>query len=81
MKEQDVGESSSDRRTHTVYPVKCLLVTGDLMSGFKFYGSFDSKEKARQWAGDHLRKEAPYLLHDILDVRKGTTNDNSSEAR
>lgn len=62
------GRRSGGRTSHTVYPVKHLLVTGELTTGFQFYGPFDSVAAAGQWATDHLKPGTPHRVHDMFDV-------------
>jgi len=45
---------SGGRVTHTVYPIKYMVATGDLVSGFYFYGPFETVDKADQWATRNL---------------------------
>jgi len=59
---------SDGRATHTVYPIKYMVVTGELTSGFIFYGPFDSMDVARQWAGSNLRTDTFYRVHNMHDV-------------
>lgn len=67
--ETEGGESNGGRRTHTVYPTKHLLVTGELTTGFEFYGPFDTVEKAGRWATDNLKKGEFHRVHNMHDVR------------
>lgn len=55
----------SGRTTHIVYPVKHILVTGELTTGFQFYGPFDTVAGAGQWATDNLKDGLPRRIHDI----------------
>lgn len=57
------------RTSHTVYPVKYLLVTGELTTGFQFYGPFDSVAAAGQWATVNLKPGTPHRVHNMSDVR------------
>ena len=36
---------------------KWLVVHGNVCDGFEFYGEFDTKEDAFEWADDHLEGE------------------------
>ena len=56
------------RTSNTVYPVKHMLVTGELTTGFQFYGPFDTVAKAGQWATDNLRPGTAHRVHDIFYV-------------
>lgn len=67
--ETEGGGSNGGRRTHTVYPTKHLLVTGELTTGFKFYGPFDTVEKAGRWATDNLKEGEFHRVHNMYDVR------------
>lgn len=62
---------SDGRVTHTVYPVKHMVVTGGLTTGFTFYGPFDSVGLARQWAGSNLRTDTFYRINNMFEVRDG----------
>ena len=42
-------------KTHISYPVKYLLATGELTTGFTSYGPFDGSRKAYQWAEANLK--------------------------
>lgn len=66
---QGGGSSIGGRRTHTVYPTKYLLVTGELTTGFDFYGPFDSVEKAGRWATDNLKAGEFHRVHNMHEVR------------
>lgn len=63
------GLSVDGRRTHTIYPTKYLLVTGELTTGFDFYGPFDSVEKAGRWATDNLKAGEFHRVHNMYEVR------------
>ena len=55
--------------TNTMYPVKHLVVTGELTTGFKFYGPFESVPKAGQWAVANLKDGLPYRIHNLFEVK------------
>ncbi len=57
------------RVTNTVYSVKHMVVTGELTTGFQFYGLFDTVERAGQWATHNLKPGTPYRVHNMSDVR------------
>lgn len=65
------GSKNGDRKTHVTYPLKYLLITGELTTGFRFYGPFDSVEKAGRWATDNLKVGEFHRIHDLCDVRTG----------
>ncbi len=56
-------------KTHVVYPIKCLVVTGELDTGFTFFGPFDGLRAAGEWATRNLRTNIPYRVHNFYDVR------------
>jgi hypothetical protein len=58
------------RTSHTVYPIKYLLVTGDLTTGFQFYGPFATVASAGQWATRNLKPGTPHRVHNMYDVRE-----------
>jgi hypothetical protein len=62
---------NTGRITNTVYPIKYMVVTGELTTGFVFYGPFDSLSKAGQWATYNLKDGLPHRVHSIFDVRGG----------
>lgn len=57
------------RATHTVYSTKYLLVTGELTTGFQFYGPFNSVAAAGQWATANLTAGTSHRVHNMFDVR------------
>ncbi len=58
------------RKTHTVYPVKYMVVVGDLNSGFQFYGPFKDVHAADKWATDNLRVGMRCNVYPLFDVRE-----------
>lgn len=46
-----------DLKTHTVYPVRFMVVVGELHDGFRMYGGFESFEKAQTWAQENMKRE------------------------
>jgi len=64
------GRLSGGRVKHTIYPVKYMVVTGDLTTGFQFYGPFDTVEKAEEWAA-HGLKVGVWNLLQLFNVRDG----------
>jgi hypothetical protein len=46
-----------------------MLVTGELTTGFMFYGPFDTMDKAGQWATANLKPGTFHRVHNIIDVR------------
>ena len=56
------------RVNHTVYPIKYMVVTGELTTGFTFYGPFDTLDKAGQWATVNLRAGTFHRVHNMYDV-------------
>lgn len=58
----------SGRTTHTMYPVKHILVTGELTTGFQFYGPFDTVAEAGQWATYNLRPGTAHRVHDMYYI-------------
>lgn len=60
------------RTTHTVFPIKHMLVTGELTTGFQFYGPFDTVFAAGQWATKNLKPGTPHRVHNMYDVRNGS---------
>ncbi len=65
------GSKGGDRKTHVTYPLKYLLITGELTTGFRFYGPFDSVEKAGRWATNNLKPGEFHRVHDLYDVGIG----------
>lgn len=60
--------SIGGRVTHTVYPTKYMVVTGELTTGFQFYGMFDNAAVAGRWATLNIKGNAPYRVHNMHDV-------------
>ncbi len=60
--------SKAGRSTHTVYPVKFLVTTGSLESGFTFYGPFDHPTTAREWARTNLMMDTPFSVFNLQNV-------------
>ena len=68
----ETGRWRSDGRVkHTVYPIKYMVVTGELTTGFTFYGPFDTMDKAGQWATANLRAGTFHRVHTMYDVGGG----------
>jgi len=63
------GQGTDGRKTHTVYPLKYIVVTGELTTGFQFYGPFESVAKAGQWATSQLKVGDFYRVHNLHEVR------------
>ena len=63
------GKLNFGRVTHTVHPIKHMVVTGELTTGFIFYGLFDTVEKAVQWGDHNLKSGTLYRVHTLFDVR------------
>lgn len=61
---------SDGRVSHTMYPVKCMVVTGGLTLGFVFYGMFDNYGQAVQWALNNLKPDTSYRIDNINEVRE-----------
>ncbi len=59
------------RETNTIYPVRYMVVTGELPTGFTFYGPFETTARADQWATINLKAGAFYRVHNMFDVRDG----------
>ncbi len=57
------------RVTNTVYPVKYMVVTGELPTGFIFYGPFETTARADRWARLNLRSDTFYRVHNMFDVK------------
>ncbi len=57
------------RVTNTVYPIKYMVVTGELTTGFVFYGPFDSVAATERWATHNLKRGTPHRVHNMFDVR------------
>lgn len=57
------------RIAHTVYPVKFMVVTGELTTGFEFYGLFDTVDKAEKWAATSIKVGTVFRIHNMSDVR------------
>jgi hypothetical protein len=58
------------RVTHTVYPVKYMVVVGTLGQGFDFYGPFNTAEKATAWARHNLHIGVSVTVEKFHDVRE-----------
>jgi len=59
------------RVTNTVYPIRYMVVTGELTTGFQFYGPFNTVAAAGQWATTNLKVGTLHRVHNIFDVRSG----------
>ena len=60
------------RKSHHVLIDQYMLVTGELTTGFHFYGPFKSRDKVGQWAQENLRDDTFYRVHIIHGVRDET---------
>ena len=56
------------RVTSTVYPIKYMVVLGDMERGFTFYGPFVTIDRAHKWAILNLRTGTPHDIHRMYDV-------------
>jgi len=63
------GTNLGGRVSHTVYPIKYMVVTGELTTGFTFYGPFETINKAGQWATTNLKSGTFHRVHNMYDVR------------
>lgn len=57
------------RVTNTVYPIRYMVVTGELPTGFLFYGPFETTIRADRWATLNLKTGTFYRVHNMFDVR------------
>jgi len=55
--------------THTVYPVKYLVVVGTLGAGFEFYGPFDDIDATDSWVRQNLHTGASVRVEEFFDTR------------
>lgn len=60
---------NTGRVSRIVYPIRYLVVTGELTTGFQFYGPFNTRDAAGQWATGNLKSGLPHRVHDMFDVR------------
>lgn len=60
------------RKSHTVYPVKFLVTTGSLETGFTFYGPFDHPTTAREWAKENLTEDTSFSVYNLQNVKDKT---------
>lgn len=63
------------KTSHVVHRDAFILVTGELTTGFHFYGPFDSVELAGKWAQDNLKDGTFYRTQAMHDVREGNDDD------
>ncbi len=56
-------------KTHVSYPVKYLLVTGSLTTGFTFYGPFGTPHAASSWAEANIKAGEFCNVIDMKEVR------------
>lgn len=61
--------SKPGRTTHTVYPIKYMVVAGTLGTGFEFYGPFDRHSTADLWARKNLHIGQTVRIERINYVR------------
>jgi hypothetical protein len=59
------------QKTHVMYPLRFMVVTGNLPTGFRFYGMFDTHSEAQNWVDKNLRSELLASIHSIRKVREG----------
>lgn len=52
-------------KTHIIYSTKYQVVVGSLGYGFKFYGLFNGKQIAQQWADQSLMDWAPFTIQPV----------------
>jgi hypothetical protein len=45
-----------------------IVIHGNILSGLSFFGPFDSRDSASQWALDHLNVQ--YQIAHIIHVHK-----------
>jgi hypothetical protein len=45
-------------------------VTGEMTTGYTFFGPFKGLAAARQWAIDNLKDSTVYRVHDIHRVKE-----------
>ncbi len=55
-------------KTHVVYPLKYLVVIGELNTGLTFFGPFDGQADAGRWATENLRTDVPYRVYTMHNV-------------
>jgi len=65
------GRWPGGRLTHTVFPIKYMVGTGELTRGFTFYGPFKTGDDANEWARLNLKTSTEYHVHKLVDVRTG----------
>lgn len=65
----DRGLGTSGLSSHTVYPVKYMVATGNLTTGFDFYGPFATMVAANLWVTANLKVGTSIRVHAIFDVR------------
>ena len=63
-KEDDVS-----RKSRTVLKDAFVLITGELTLGFTFYGPFDTRVAAGEWAQANLKAGVFHRVHAMQDVR------------
>ena len=64
-----IGSAWDAGSTRIAYPLKYLVITGDLTNGFDFYGSFDTTSEADRWASSNLKKSIVYKIYPLKHVR------------
>lgn len=69
--DQHYGRWSGERLTHTVWPTKYMVGTGELTRGFTFYGPFKTVDVANEWARLNLKASTEHHVHKLVDVRNG----------
>lgn len=57
------------RVSHTVYPVKYMVVTGTLGAGFEFYGPFDDIAATDSWVRRNLKTQTSVRIERLNYVK------------
>ena len=65
------GRTRTNRKTHTVFSTKFMVVSGTLGTGFEFYGLFDDIESAERWVRHNLKPGTLVRIEEFNHVRDG----------
>ena len=48
-----------------------MVVTGEITTGFHFYGPFKTRDKAGQWANENFKEGTFHRVHTLHHVKDG----------
>lgn len=62
------------RTSHEVLVDSYMVVTGEITTGFHFYGPFKTRDKAGQWATANFKEGTFHRVHTLHHVKDGGFN-------